>query len=246
MATMRHTLFISDLHLSAEQPNIARLFQRFVQQTAAQAEALYILGDLFEAWPGDDDLRDPFHESITQSLQRLSAGGTRIFLMHGNRDLLMGQDMEHACGATLLNDPTLIDLYGKPTLVSHGDQLCTDDHAYQAYRVQVHDPAWQKQFLDQPLAARKAFIAQLRARSQDEKQAKSYEIMDVNHDAVLSTLREHNYPNLIHGHTHRPGHHILHVDGYTCERWVLGDWETQANALKCDDQGNMRWEILPA
>jgi UDP-2,3-diacylglucosamine hydrolase len=242
---MRHTLFISDLHLSAEQPKSAQLFLRFAQHTAPQAEALYILGDLFEAWAGDDDRDDPFHRRIIKALQTLSSGGTRICLMHGNRDLLMGQELERACGATLLPDPTLIDLYGEPTLLSHGDQLCTDDHAYQTYRKQVHDPVWQRQFLAQPLAARKAFITQLRARSRDEKQVKSYEIMDVNNEAVLGLLREHHYPNLIHGHTHRPGHHVLHLDGYTCERWVLGDWDTRANALYCDAAGTVKWEILP-
>jgi UDP-2,3-diacylglucosamine hydrolase len=157
----------------------------------------------------------------------------------------MGEELARACGATLLPDPTLIDLYGNPVLLSHGDQLCTDDQAYQAYRKQVHDPAWQQQFLAQPLAARKAFIAQLRARSRDEKQIKSYEIMDVNNEAVLALLRERHYPDLIHGHTHRPGHHVLHVDGYTCERWVLGDWDTRANALLCDAAGTVKWEILP-
>ncbi len=236
---MRHTYFISDLHLSAELPDIARQFLSFVEQTAPEAEALYILGDLFETWAGDDDLADPFHGRIAQALQKLSAGGTRIYLMHGNRDLLMGQEMERACSAKLLPDPILIDLYGKPTLLSHGDQLCTDDHAYQAGRKQVADPAWQRQFLAQPLAARKAFIAQLRARSQNEKMSKDREIMDVNSGAVLTLLREHHYPNLIHGHTHRPGHHVLHVDGHTCERWVLGDWETRANALYCDAVGNV-------
>ncbi len=246
MTLMRHTYFISDLHLCTEQPQVAQQFLRFVQQIASQAEALYILGDLFEAWPGDDDLEDPFHSHVSRALLELSSGGTRLFLMHGNRDLLMGQGMERACGATLLPDPTLIDLYGRSTLVSHGDQLCTDDLAYQAYRKQVHDPAWQRQFLAQPLATRKAFIAQLRARSENEKQGKSYEIMDVNNGAVLSLLREHHYPNLIHGHTHRPGHHILHVDGYTCERWVLGDWETRPNALYCDAAGTVKWEIFPS
>lgn len=241
---MAHTLFISDLHLGAEHPQSAQLFARFVQHAAPQAEALYILGDLFEAWAGDDDLDDPFHKQITGALHQLSSGGTRLYLMHGNRDLLMGRELERACGGTLLRDPTLIDLYGKPTVLSHGDQLCTDDLAYQAYRKQVHDPAWQRQFLAQPLAARKAFIAQLRARSQGEKQAKSHEIMDVNGAAVMNFLREHNYPNLIHGHTHRLGHHVLHVDGYTCERWVLGDWETRANALRFDDAGIAAWVEL--
>lgn len=239
---MAHTLFISDLHLSEEQPRTAEAFHRFMREVAPRAEALYILGDLFETWAGDDDVAHPFHRQLVDAMQALSAGGTRLYLMHGNRDLLMGKQLERECGATLLADPALIDLYGRPTLLSHGDQLCTDDHAYQAGRRQVADPAWQRQFLAQPLAARKAFIAQLRARSQDAKQKKSEEIMDVNSDAVLTLLRNHGYPNLIHGHTHRPAHHVIHVDGYTCNRWVLGDWDTRPNALYCDDAGNIRAE----
>ncbi len=240
---MPHTLFISDLHLSAEHPESAQLFLRFVQDIAPRADALYILGDLFEAWAGDDDLEDPVHQRVLSALQKLSSGGTRLYVMRGNRDLLMGPEFERASGAILLPDPTLIDLYGKPTLLSHGDRLCTDDQAYQAGRRQVEDPAWQRQFLAQPLAARKAFIAQLRARSQQEKQKKSYEIMDVNGEAVMTFLREHHYPNLIHGHTHRLGHHVLHIDGYTCERWVLGDWETRPNALRCEP-GATEWEAI--
>lgn len=242
---MAHSLFISDLHLSEEQPRSAEQFLRFMRETATHAEALYILGDLFEAWPGDDDIANPFHARIVGALKALSDGGTRLYLMHGNRDLLMGKALEQACGARLLPDPTPIDLYGKPTLLSHGDLLCTDDHAYQAYRKQVHDPAWQQQFLAQPLDVRKAFIAQLRARSQDEKQQKAEAIMDVNNVAVLTLLRNHHYPDLIHGHTHRPGHHVIHLDGHTCNRWVLGDWETQANALYCDDSGTVRRDTVP-
>lgn len=239
---MAHTLFISDLHLSEEHPRTAEAFRRFMRDAAPRAEALYILGDLFETWAGDDDVEDAFHRQVVDAMRALSSGGTRLYLMHGNRDLLMGTQLADRCGATLLADPALIDLYGKQTLLSHGDQLCTDDHAYQAGRRQVTDPAWQRQFLAQPLAARKAFIAQLRARSQSEKMKKREEIMDVNSDAVLTLLRNHGYPNLIHGHTHRPGHHVIHMDGYTCNRWVLGDWETQANALYCDDAGNIRPE----
>ena len=241
---MAHTLFISDLHLAEAQPRVAQAFLRFLKHTAPQAEALYILGDLFDAWAGDDDLADPFHQRLVKALAKLSAAGTLLFLMHGNRDLLMGAELAQACGATLLTDPVLIDLYGTSTLLSHGDQLCTDDRAYQAYRKQVHDPAWQKQFLAQPLAARKAFIAQLREHTRGEKQKKDVEIMDVNNAAVIALLREHHYPNLIHGHTHRAGHHTLHVDGNTCERWVLGDWDTLPNALICEDDGTVRWESL--
>ena len=191
-------------------------------------------------------MTDPFHAGVVEALRRLAEGGVRVYLMRGNRDLLMGPELAAACGATLLPDPILIDLYGTPTLLSHGDQLCTDDLAYQAYRKQVHDPAWQGQFLAQSLAARKAFIAQLRARSEGEKQVKSMEIMDVNQEAVKALLRGQHYPNLIHGHTHRPGHHRLHVDSHTCERWVLGDWDVAANALICDASGMCGWERLPA
>lgn len=234
---MAHTLFISDLHLSEEHPHTTDLFLGFLQHTAPDAEALYVLGDLFEAWAGDDDLEDPFHQRVTGALKKLSTAGTCIYLMHGNRDLLMDKALETACGATLLRDPTTVNLYGKQALLTHGDILCTDDTDYQAYRKQVHDPAWQRQFLAQPLAQRKAFIAHLRTRSQDEKRTKSSSIMDVNADAVANLLREHHYPQLIHGHTHRMAHHILHIDGHTCERWVLGDWDKDGNALHCDEQG---------
>lgn len=233
-----HSLFISDLHLSADQPRCVELFLRFMQETAPAAQALYILGDLFEYWAGDDDLDDPFHQQVIGALQKLASSGTRVYLMRGNRDLLMDKALEQACEATLLPDPSLIELHGKPTLLSHGDLLCTDDHEYQAYRAQVHDPEFQRQFLAQSLEQRKAFIAQLRTRSQNDKQGKSSEIMDVNAEAIAAMLREHGYPQLIHGHTHRPGHHLHQVDGHDCERWVLGDWHADSgNALRCDTQG---------
>ncbi|MEJ1958098.1 MAG: UDP-2,3-diacylglucosamine diphosphatase [Nitrosomonadales bacterium] len=234
---MPHTLFISDLHLCVKQPQCTQVFLHFMQHTAPKAEALYILGDLFEYWAGDDDLDDPFHQKIIHAMQTVSASGTRLFIMHGNRDLLMGTAMEQASGARLLVDPTLLDLYGKPTLVTHGDALCTDDVAYQTYRSQVREAGWQQSFLAQPLAQRKAQIEQLRMRSETEKQSKSAEIMDVNAEAVAELLREHHYPRLIHGHTHRPMHVLHHLDGYTCERWVLGDWHDTGNALYCDAQG---------
>jgi UDP-2,3-diacylglucosamine hydrolase len=242
---MPHTLFISDLHLSVEHPRSAQLFLQFAQHTAPQAEALYILGDLFDAWAGDDDMDDPFHRSIVDALRSLTDAGTRVYLMHGNRDFLMDQRLCQACGATLLSDPVLIDLYGNPALLTHGDQLCTDDTAYQAVRKQVRTPEWQRQFLSQTLSARKAAIAQFRTQSREATRNKASDIMDVNGAAVAAFLRQHNYPELIHGHTHRMGHHVLHVDGHTCQRWVLGDWDTRANALRCDANG-MRWENIPA
>jgi UDP-2,3-diacylglucosamine hydrolase len=234
---MPHTLFISDLHLSADHPHSLAAFQRFIATLAPQAEALYILGDLFEYWAGDDDRHDPIHAQVIDALRGLSAQGIRIFLMHGNRDLLMGAELAQAAGATLLDDPTLLDLYGTPTLLSHGDKLCTDDVEYQRYRAQVHDAAFQKQFLAKPLAARKSYIEQLRRQSSAAKQDKSSEIMDVNDAAVAELLREYHYPRLIHGHTHRPMRHEHTVDGHRCERWVLSDWDHQPTALRCDAQG---------
>ena len=282
---MPHSLFISDLHLSADQPHSIAAFRRFIAGLAPQAcpdettdettshptkqpedgcqvvgyshstrlskddsqvagyepsrraEALYILGDLFDYWAGDDDLEDAFHALVIAELRGLARYGTKVYLLHGNRDLLMGETLANACRATLLSDPALIDLYGTPTLLSHGDMLCTNDAEYQRYRAQVHDADFQRQFLAKPLAERKAYIAQLRERSIAEKQSKDSAIMDVSDEAVAALLREHGYPRLIHGHTHRPARHQHIVDGHTCERWVLGDWHQQGSALRCDAQG---------
>ena len=180
---MPHSLFISDLHLSAGHTHSLAAFQQFIATRAPQADALYILGDLFEYWAGDDDLHDPFHRQIVGALRQLSLHGTRIYLMPGNRDLLMGDALAEACGATLLADPTLINLYGTPTLLSHGDTLCTDDVDYQNFRLQVQSIDFKQQFLAKPLTERKAHIAQLRKRSEAEKQVKDGAIMDVNDDA---------------------------------------------------------------
>jgi len=241
---MPHTLFISDLHLSATHPLSSERFLHFAKHIDPQAKALYILGDLFEYWAGDDDLDDPFNRTITSVLRKLSEQGIQIFLMHGNRDFLMAEKLARACNATLLNDPTMLDLYGTPTLISHGDALCTDDVDYQAFRRQVRNTSRQQQFLAQPLAQRKAQIGQLRQQSEQEKRHKPMSIMDVNAEAVCSLLRDHGYPRLIHGHTHRPARHLHHLDGHNCERWVLGDWDTKANALRCDSSG-IRWETIP-
>ena len=238
-----HSLFISDLHLAADHPHSMAAFDRFIASQAPSAAALYILGDLFEYWAGDDDLHDPFHQRVIAGIRSLSAHGTQVFLMQGNRDLLMGEGLAAACHAQLLADPTLIDLYGTPTLLSHGDALCTDDVGYQAFRAEVHHADFQRQFLTQPLAARKTYIEQLRARSNTEKQHKASAIMDVNDDAVAALLREYRYPRLIHGHTHRPDRHEHRVDGHLCERWVLGDWDRQANALRVDASG-ISWQPL--
>ena len=234
---MSHTLFISDLHLSVDHSHSTAAFQRFIAVQAPQAEALYILGDLFEYWAGDDDSHDPFHAQVISALRALALHGTKIYVMHGNRDLLIGDEFARVIDATLLEDPTLLDLYGTPTLLSHGDTLCTDDVEYQQFRAQVRDAEFQKNFLAQPLAARKAYIEQLRQHSMTAKQNKDSAIMDVNDEAVSALLRAHRYPRLIHGHTHRPKRHEHVVDGHSCERWVLSDWDQQATALRCDAQG---------
>jgi UDP-2,3-diacylglucosamine hydrolase len=234
---MPHSLFISDLHLGADQPHGLEAFRHFITDIAPHAEALYILGDLFEYWAGDDDISDPFHAQIISALHRLAAHDTSVYLLHGNRDLLMGQALAQACRATLLDDPTLFNLYGTPTLLSHGDTLCTDDVEYLRFRAQVHDAEFQKNFLSLPIAARKAHIEQLRQISTMEKQNKDLAIMDVNEGAVANLLRGYQYPRLIHGHTHRPDRHEHIVDGHRCERWVLGDWYQHGSALRCTAQG---------
>lgn len=234
---MPHSLFISDLHLGSDHSGSMTVFQRFIAEVAPQAEVLYILGDLFEYWAGDDDMEDEFHARVITALRSFTTRGTKVYLLHGNRDLLMGEALAEACHATLLPDPTLIDLHGTPTLLSHGDLLCTGDIEYQRYRAQVHDAAFQQQFLAKPLAERKAYIEQLRLRSTAEKQSKDSAIMDVSDAAVAALLREYRYPRLIHGHTHQPARHEHMVDGHHCERWVLSDWHQQGSALRCDAQG---------
>jgi UDP-2,3-diacylglucosamine hydrolase len=244
------TAFISDLHLAADHPHTMAAFERFIAKIVPQAcpepslraEALYILGDLFEYWAGDDDLHDPFHQRVIEALRSLT--DTRVYLIHGNRDLLMGEALAAACNAELLPDPVLIDLYGTPTLLTHGDNLCTDDIEYQQFRKHVRSTEFQTEFLAKPLAARKAYIEDLRKRSDIEKHHKNMAIMDVNNEAVAELLRRFDYPRLIHGHTHRPNRHAHTVDGHLCERWVLGDWDTQANALRADAAG-IQYKTIP-
>lgn len=231
---MPHTLFISDLHLSEDQPVITRLFLDFLNDVAPKADALYILGDLFEYWAGDDDRHTDFHQLIIAAISALKKHNTPVFIMHGNRDFLMGKEFTDDCHASLLPDPTLIDLYGTPTLLTHGDAMCTNDIKYQEFRQQVRQPSWSREFLSQPLAERKAQIEQLRKMSEDQKQSKAMDIMDVNLEAVSELFGKHNCPRMIHGHTHRQKQHLHHANGKTCERWVLGDWHTTGNTLRCD------------
>ncbi len=231
-----HSIFVSDLHLCTTRPAINKVFFEFLRSPAAQAEALYILGDLFEYWAGDDD-DDPFNASVLSALRELSDRGVKLYLMHGNRDFLIGDRFTAACHARLLPDPTLVNLYGTPTLLVHGDTLCTDDLEYQTFRTQVRNPDFQREFLAQPLAERKQKIEKMRAQSEATKKVKPEAIMDVAPATVEAVLREHRYPRLIHGHTHRPALHQHTVDGHRCERWVLADWYTSGSYLRCDVAG---------
>jgi len=234
---MSHTLLISDLHLTPDRPRASELFFDFVSRIAPRAESLYILGDLFEYWIGDDDLQDEFNAAIADALGSLSGKGVALRYMHGNRDVLAGRAFVERCGARLIDDPTLLDLHGARTLLMHGDTLCTGDLDYQKFRAYAHDPENQRKFLAQPLQERKKQMLGMRAESEKSKQVKISEIMDVAPAAVDRALREHGYPRLIHGHTHRPAQHAHVVDGHTCERWVLTDWYGRGGYLRCDDAG---------
>jgi UDP-2,3-diacylglucosamine hydrolase len=237
------TLFISDLHLDPERPAISRLFENFLAGEARRAEALYILGDLFEAWVGDDD-DSPLAEETARALSALAESGVPVYLMHGNRDFLIGDDYAGRCGAELLPDPTVIDLHGEPTLLMHGDTLCTDDVDYQRWREQAHSSEWQREFLSRPLAERRAFAAEARRQSREHQAGAKEAIMDVNPDAVVRTMKEHGVRRLIHGHTHRPAVHSLSLSGEPAERIVLGDWYEQGSVLRCDGSG-CRLDTLP-
>ena len=231
------TLFISDLHLCSVRPEISRNFFGFLQGEAQSARALYILGDLFEYWAGDDDIGDRFNNEVISALARLVRSGVPVYLMHGNRDFVVGDAFARASGATLLADPTLLNLHGQATLLMHGDTLCTLDREYQAFRHEARSEAWISKLLSRPLAERKAAIEALRRKSEQEKQSKPEAIMDVDPAEVEATLRRHGYPRLIHGHTHRPALHLHQVDGHACERWVLADWYRRGSYIACDESG---------
>jgi UDP-2,3-diacylglucosamine hydrolase len=231
------TLFISDLHLCADRPAITQLFLEFLKRDARTAEALYILGDLFEYWVGDDATEFPDMLPIIHGLHELSDSGVPVFAMHGNRDVLLREGFEQATGARLLPDPTVIDLYGWPTLISHGDYLCTDDVEYQEFRRMVRDREWQDRFLARELDEREAVIRTYREVSRNNIATKSLEIMDVNEDAVRDAMREYGVTRLIHGHTHRPAIHEFELDGAPAKRIVLGDWYEQGSVLRCTPAG---------
>ncbi len=233
---MPRTLFISDLHLDAGRPQITQLFLDFLETRASGSDALYILGDLFEAWIGDDDQSD-MNQSVCQGLRQCAASGTPVFVMHGNRDFLLGERFAEQSNVTLLQDPTRIDLYGTPTLLMHGDLLCTDDTEYLSFREMVHDSQWQTGFLVKSLEQRSKIAVDMRALSKEKTSDKAESIMDVNQQAVIQTMTENQVPRLIHGHTHRPDVHELLIANKPARRFVLGDWYEQGSVLECSPDG---------
>jgi UDP-2,3-diacylglucosamine hydrolase len=231
------TLFISDLHLTEERPAANERFIELLESEARGAEALYILGDFFEYWIGDDDLDEPFNAVMAGMLRRLTAGGIALYYMHGNRDFLVGERFCAATGAELLPDPSVHDIQGVRTLLEHGDTLCTDDADYQSWRRVARSADWQREFLAKPRAERRKLILGLREKSKAVVQAKPADIMDVNDAAVARAMQAHGVTRLIHGHTHRPGRHQLTLDGRSAERWVLPDWYEGGGYLEIGPAG---------
>jgi UDP-2,3-diacylglucosamine hydrolase len=235
------SLFISDLHLSGERPETSDQFFRFIDEEARRAGALYILGDLFEYWVGDDELTsrdgDPLAARVGDALKGLSGEGVKVAFMHGNRDFLVSARFCAATGASLLEDPSVIRTGRDKTLLMHGDTLCTDDLDYQNWRKTARSAEWQREFLSKSFSERHKTILGMRAKSKEVIAAKPADIMDVNAAAVKDAFRKHRVRRLIHGHTHRPARHELEVDGAKCERWVLPDWYGPGGYLALDDVG---------
>lgn len=232
----RETLFISDLHLSASRPLLTRKFLDFLDRRATDAGRLYILGDLFDAWVGDDDPTPP-NRAVKCALRRLTSAGTEVFFQHGNRDFLVGERFARETGVKFLPDHAVIDLYGKPTLVMHGDLLCSDDKPYLEFRARTRTGPWRSRTLGLPLLVRLAAARWYRLRSYWHKSKKSQEIMDVNPDTVIETLARYGAARLIHGHTHRPAVHDLTVGGKPAQRVVLAPWEKEGSVLCWDERG---------
>lgn len=236
---MAETLFISDLHLDGERPRILDILLRLLATDAARADALYVLGDLFEYWIGDDDPVPELRPAV-QAIRRLADSGVPVYFAHGNRDFLIGERFATESGCRLLPEETIIDLYGTATLLLHGDSLCSDDVDYMKFRTQVRDPRWQATFLALPLEERRKQATMARQVSRESTRNKRPEITDVNADAVNDALRRHGLHQMIHGHTHRPAFHDLDLDGRPARRIVLGDWYERGSVLRCSDDGRMQ------
>ena len=234
---VRPSLFLSDLHLSPDRPLAVAAFHAFASGPARTAAAVYILGDLFDWWVGDDQMREPFTAPIVQSLRAISNAGVPLFVGRGNRDFMLGHDFEQATGAALLPEQLRLDLHGVPTLISHGDEWCTDDAEYQTYRARVRTPEAMRRLLRLPYPIRRLMAAWLRRKSRSDKSLKPEYIMDVNAGAVADAFRAYGAQRMIHGHTHRPACHLSQVDGTSRERWVMADWHDRGHYLAVDEQG---------
>lgn len=240
------TLFISDLHLSPDRPELVAAFHALLRGPARGAAALYVTGDLFDAWLGDDQLREPLAAGVAKAFAELAASGMPVYLQRGNRDFLLGERFAEASRATLLPDAVVHDVQGTPTLIMHGDQLCTDDPDYLRFRAYWQDPVRRARLLALPYLVRRGIAAFFRAASRRATAGKAEDIMDVNAGAVAAALRAHGVTRLIHGHTHRPARHELVVDGRRCERWVLADWFRAASYLAVDRAGVSAHSFAPA
>jgi UDP-2,3-diacylglucosamine hydrolase len=236
-------LFVSDVHLDSSTPDANEQFLNFLGTHAADAEALYILGDLFEAWVGDDD-PDPTKARICEGLRELTSSGVGCFVLHGNRDFLIGRDFCRKTGRRMLADPVIADLDGERVLLTHGDALCTDDHSYQELRSTVRTPDWQRRFLSLPLEDRELLANQARAGSKDHMARVIPTIMDVNEDAVSTAYRATRCRRIIHGHTHRPGIHETSIEGEPAQRMVLGAWYEQGSYIRYEN-GQFELRSLP-
>ena len=234
---MRPTLFLSDLHLSPARPALVAAFHAFCAGPAREAAGVYLLGDLFDDWIGDDQLREPLPAEVARALKMVTAAGVAVGVVTGNRDFLLGDAFAKATGVTLLSAPLVINIGGTPTVLLHGDELCTADVGYQRMRRMTHNTRWQQRFLALPYVVRRGIANWLRRRSRAATSGKSEEIMDVEPRAVESAFREADVARMIHGHTHRPARHHLVVDGRVCERFVLADWYDRGSYLEFGASG---------
>lgn len=234
---MKPTLFLSDLHLAPDRPAAAAAFRAFARGPAREAAAVYILGDLFDVWIGDDQLREPFARAIADDLAAISAAGVALFVGRGNRDFLLGERFARATGATLLPDEQAVDVAGERLVVLHGDELCTGDAEYQRYRARMRAPASVRRLQALPYWMRRAIAWSLRRRSRKANALKSDAIMDVAPDAVVDAFRRHGVTRMIHGHTHRPARHASTVDGVARERIVLHDWDDRGYYVEASSAG---------
>ncbi len=240
---MPATLFVSDLHLSPERPAQVDAFHAFCAGPAREAAGVYVLGDLFDAWIGDDALEEPLAAQVAHAIRGMTAAGVPVGVITGNRDFLLGERFCAAAGATLLPGQLVVNVGGVPTLVLHGDELCTSDRAYQRFRRIAHAPRWQRAYLALPYAMRRGIARWLRRRSRAANAAKPEQIMDVEPDAVAAAFRDAGVSRMIHGHTHRPARHHLVVDGRACERFVLADWYEHGSYLEFDQEGGRTRDV---